>query len=84
MLIGIFGGRVPDEVKNFESNLLRHRLKAIVKLGLTNSHSLESELRLTLNKPRFDVVWPERGQLPCDSVEQVGGGESGMNSLDDS
>ena len=78
MLIGIFGGRVPDEVKNFESNLLRH------KLGLTNSHSLESELRLTLNKPRFDVVWPERGQLPCDSVEQVGGGESGMNSLDDS
>ena len=46
MLIGIFSRRVPDEIQNFDSDLLRLRLDATLKLGLTNSHSLESELRL--------------------------------------
>ena len=71
MLTGIFGGKVPDEVENFEGNLLHHRLDAIIKLGFTNSHSLESELRLTLNKPRLDVVWQDQGQLHHNSLEQV-------------
>ena len=84
MFIGILFGRVPDEVENLDGNFLCHRLDAIIKLGLTNNYSLESELRFSLNKPCLDVVRPEWGQLHCNSVEQVGGGESGGSSLDDS
>ena len=63
MLIGIPGGMVPDEIKNFDGNFLRHGLNAIIKLGLTNNHYLQSELRFTLNKPRLNVVWPERSNF---------------------
>ena len=59
MLIGILDGRVPDEVKDLDSDLLRHGLDAIIKLGLTNGHSSETELRLGLNKPLLNVLWPE-------------------------
>ena len=82
MLIGIFSGRVPVKVENFGIDLLHLRLDAVIKLGFTNSHSLESELRLTQKKPHLDAVWPERGQIHCDRIEPVGGRESGRNSLD--
>ena len=61
MLIGILGGRVPNEVENFDGDLLRHGLNAVIKLGLANSHCLELKLRLALYKPCLDVVRPERG-----------------------
>ena len=83
MLIGIFGRRVPDEIENFYGDLLRQRLDAIIKLGLTNNYSLESELRFSLNKPCLDVVRPEWGQLHPDSFEEVSSGERGGNSLED-
>ena len=51
MLIGILGGRVPDEVGDLDGDLLQHGLDAIIKLGLTKGHSSETELRLSLNKP---------------------------------
>ena len=83
MLIGIIGRRVPDEVKNLDSNLLQDRLDAIIKLGLTYCHSLEPELQLGLNKPCLDVVWPERRHFHSYRVEKVGGRESGRNFLED-
>ena len=83
MLIGILGERVPDEFEDLDDNLLRHSLDAIIKLGLTKGHSSETELRLGLNKPCFNVIWPERGQLHSNAVEKVCGGESGGNSLKD-
>ena len=76
-------GRVPDEVESLDSNLLRQRLDTVIKLGLTDRHSLELELRLSLNKPRLDVVWPERRQLHSNCDEKVCSGESGGNSLED-
>ena len=56
MLIGFLGGRVHDEVKDLDGNLLRHGLDAILKLGLTKGHSSETELRLGLNKPCLNVL----------------------------
>ena len=56
MLIGILDGRVPDEVKDLDSNLLGHGLDAIIKLGLSKGHSSETELRLHLNKPCLNVL----------------------------
>ena len=69
MLIRILGGRVPDEVKDLEGNLLRHGLDAIIKLGLTNGHSSETKLRLSQNKPCLNVIWPEKGQLHSKVVD---------------
>ena len=83
MLIGIISRRVPDEVKNLDSNLLQDRLDAIIKLGLTYCHSLEPELQLGLNKQCLDVVWPERRHFHSYRVEKVGGRESGRNFLED-
>ena len=83
MLIGILSVRVPDEVEDLDGDLLQHGLDAIFKLGLTNGHSSETELRLGLNKPCLNVIWPEQGQLHSDVVEKVCGGESAGNSLED-
>ena len=56
MLIGILSVRVPDEVEDLDGDLLQHGLDAIFKLGLTNGHSSETELRLGLNKPCLNVL----------------------------
>ena len=84
MLIGILGGRVPDEVEDLDGDLQWHGLDAIIKLGLTNSHSSETELRLGLNKSCLNVLWAERGQLHSNLVEKVCGGESSGNFVEDS
>ena len=54
---------------DLDGDLLRYGLDAIIKLGLTKGHSSEKELRLGLNKPCFNVLWPERRQLHSDVVE---------------
>ena len=82
MLIGIHGGRVPDEVEDLDRNLLQHGLDAIIKLGLTNGHSSETELRLGLNKPCLNVIWPEQWRLHSDIVEKVCGRELPRGRLD--
>ena len=62
---------VPDEVQDLDSDLLRHGLDAIIKLGLANGHSSEMELRLSMNKPCLNILnvlkglrWKERQELP--------------------
>ena len=79
MLIGIPGGRVPNEVEDLDGDLLCHGLDALIKLGLSNGHSSETEL----DKPRLNVIWPEQRQLHSNIVEKVCGRESGGNSLED-
>ena len=53
----------------------------VIKLGLADSHCLELKLQLALYKPCLGVVRPERGQLHCNSVEQVGKRESCRKTL---
>ena len=73
-LIGFVFGWVPDEVKDLDQNFLHHSLNAIIKLGLTENYSLESELRFCLNQPRLNVVRSERGQWDlqaCPKAENI-------------
>ena len=52
-----------DQVQYLDIVVLRHTLYDMIKLSLTNSHTLQTELRFGLNQPRLDIVRPERRKL---------------------
>ena len=81
--IRIISGRSTDQVQNLHCIRLGHALDHIVKLSLAGGDTLQTNLGLGLHKPCLNVVRPEGRQLNTNSIEKVGGGESGGNSLDD-